>query len=544
MSGRIPKSPSLDFDRKQAKALLQGCLDGESKACERMLQHHPRFKAASVTELKSTSLQLSDAQLVVAREYGFPSWPRWKSFVETTQLDLAARAAALLKAVCSNDVSRAKDMLEREPELARYDLFTACACGEPDLVERQLSNNPDLANQRGGPNTWLPLQYACFSRYLRSDAVRAKRIVETVRILLKYRAAPNLSHTPQWQGVLHDNTPLFGAAGVANNAELTKLLLDAGADPNESCPAPDPENPRATIWGTEALYHASEFRDISCLRLLLEAKPHPYRVSYCLGRMVDFENAAGVKLYLEFGADPNFVVPWGGGRTHFLKAVVHGRSPESIAALLDHGAQIEATDAKGISAYRYAIRHGYTEIAELLAQRGARTTDVTESDRQLAAAWRGESVPLSGGKSVLDGALLAHAVQRHDVSVLKRLIIAGADVTSNDSGEHGVPPLHWACWRGKFQAAKVLLEAGADLNQTNCYGGDALGTTMHGSANCFDQNGGPGMKLPEEVVQGEYVEIVEMLLKAGARLPKNTSGASEAVKEVLRSRGVPDAEEA
>ncbi len=52
------------------------------------------------------------------------------------------------------------------------------------------------------------------------------------------------------------------------------MLLQAGADVNEM--AADTE------LGTEALYHASEFADIACLKLLLDARPHPSRVSYCL----------------------------------------------------------------------------------------------------------------------------------------------------------------------------------------------------------------------------------------------------------------------
>jgi hypothetical protein len=49
--------------------------------------------------------------------------------------------------------------------------------------------------------------------------------------------------------------------------------------------------------------------------------PHPKRISYCLARMLDFENPAGVDLYLDHGADPNFRVPWLRNRTHLHRAV-------------------------------------------------------------------------------------------------------------------------------------------------------------------------------------------------------------------------------
>jgi len=44
---------------------------------------------------------LHDAQLVIAREYGFASWPRWKQFVEARGLDTQARAGELVRAACS-----------------------------------------------------------------------------------------------------------------------------------------------------------------------------------------------------------------------------------------------------------------------------------------------------------------------------------------------------------------------------------------------------------------------------------------------------------
>jgi hypothetical protein len=65
---------------------------------------------------------------------------------------------------------------------------------------------------------------------------------------------------------------------------------------------------------------------------------------------------------------------------------------------------------------------------------------------------------------------------------------------------------------------------------------------MHGSLNCHDVFGGIGMKLPEEIIHGDYPAIARLLIEAGARLPKWVGG-SDAVQEVLRGAGVPDPEE-
>jgi len=104
-----------------------------------------------------------------------------------------------------------------------------------------------------------------------------------------------------------------------------------------------------------------------------------------------------------------------------------------------------------------------------------------------------------------------------------------------------MPPLHWAAWRGRFRAVRRLVEGGADIHWVNSYGGNALGTAIHGSANCFDAEGGPGMRLPDEALHGDYPAIVEFLIARGAELPDRIRGGSAAVQETLRRYGVPDA---
>jgi hypothetical protein len=61
--------PSLEQQRKRARELLRAARVGDPTALDRFRRHHPRFAAGS-------SLRLADAQLVIAREAGLPSWPR------------------------------------------------------------------------------------------------------------------------------------------------------------------------------------------------------------------------------------------------------------------------------------------------------------------------------------------------------------------------------------------------------------------------------------------------------------------------------------
>lgn len=73
----LPASPSLEHLRGQAKTLLKALLAGDAGARERVAAQLPQLAASDLRRAK-----LADAQLVLAREYGFPNWARLKTHVE------------------------------------------------------------------------------------------------------------------------------------------------------------------------------------------------------------------------------------------------------------------------------------------------------------------------------------------------------------------------------------------------------------------------------------------------------------------------------
>jgi hypothetical protein len=66
----LPARPSLEQLRKQAKELLRDYYLGNAAAAERFHVRIPRL-----SELEPSDVALADAQFVLAREYGFESWP-------------------------------------------------------------------------------------------------------------------------------------------------------------------------------------------------------------------------------------------------------------------------------------------------------------------------------------------------------------------------------------------------------------------------------------------------------------------------------------
>lgn len=79
----LPAVPNLEQQKKQAKELLDAARTNDPESITRFRNHHPRLAGRSEEYLRGSPLSLHDAQLVLAREYGFASWPKLKAHIET-----------------------------------------------------------------------------------------------------------------------------------------------------------------------------------------------------------------------------------------------------------------------------------------------------------------------------------------------------------------------------------------------------------------------------------------------------------------------------
>jgi ankyrin repeat protein len=371
----------------------------------------------------------------------------------------------------SGTLDRANTILAAHPDLARNDIHVAAILGDEAGVRRFLTLDPASAAAKGGPHDWDPLTHLCFSRYLRLDRGRSDGFVGAARALLDGGASANTgwwekSHQPRpvWESAL------YGAAGVAHHAGLTRLLLERGADPN------DEETP----------YHAPEGWDNSAMRVLVESgRLTPDSLSTMLLRKADWHDPAGVRLLLEHGADPNRMTRW--GRTALHQAILRDNDITAVEAMLDHGAD-PGLPFHAVSPVALAARRGRGDILALIERRGF-ALDLRGGDRLVAACAANDEARI---RTLVDqephlvaelqaegGRLLAAFAGNGNTNGIERLFDLGVDVGARfaeGDGYWGVAPgstaLHVAAWRARHDTVRLLIARGAPVNAT-----DGLGHT-------------------------------------------------------------------
>lgn len=220
----LPPRPDLDQLRRIAKERLKEARAGDDQALD-------RINAASA------GVTLSAAQLQLARDHGFSSWPGM-------QLEIARRSVLDL----------------RDPES-----LAAFVADHPELA------TADLQNWRDHPLGASPIGYLAMARH--DTATGTWRNVTgtgaAVSVLIAAGAPVN--------GVTGDReTPLITAASYGD-AEIAAVLIAAGADIDAVA-----RDDAGGVPGGSALLHAAVFAMTEVLDLLVSAK----------ARIRSFEEAA------------------------------------------------------------------------------------------------------------------------------------------------------------------------------------------------------------------------------------------------------------
>lgn len=209
MSKRLPARPNLEYLKSEAKDLLRAFQRGDGAVLRQIRNYHPRRRDLNDETIAAGEFGLQDAQLVVARQYSFESWPQLVAELELTPLK-----RVLEEAILSGDVAAVEELVTTHPELLRT----------------------NVRSRNGGP----PLSFAADAGQLEivkvllplapQDADRAKHAFNRAALQGHLDIARYLlDEKPELGADL--KFALFGPC-EALKAEAIAFLAELGADPN------------------------------------------------------------------------------------------------------------------------------------------------------------------------------------------------------------------------------------------------------------------------------------------------------------------------
>jgi hypothetical protein len=279
----LPPNPSLEFERKEAKALLRRLRAGDPDALARARAQHPRIGASA-----SDRSRLADAQLVIAREYGFASWPRLVRWFEAVD----------------------RQRYTHRPPFERADYEAMARALLAGHRERRVTAGRPLA-------AYVPRFYG-----MPLEEIFASAVTEDDAHL----AVARMYCQPSWDVLLERSAAQRGRRQLDPETDPIRLAAKA-------MDTTDPEELRRVVEAHPELLHPTDYEVSVGPRLLGMALAHERRkgaeamrpiIEWLVARGLDLQDelnrqlcgrmrmsADDVRWLLERGADPNGVAPNG-----------------------------------------------------------------------------------------------------------------------------------------------------------------------------------------------------------------------------------------
>ena len=235
----------------------------------------------------------------------------------------------------------------------------------------------------------------------------------------------------------------------------------------------DPEQASAVeVDGTSALHWAVHNDDVEVVGLLVSAGADVNAANrYGVGPLqaaCTSGNPQIVGLLVDAGADANAALP--AGETVVMTCARTG-SVAALERLIRGGADVNAAEHwRGQTALMWAAAGGHAESVALLLDHGADLQARSRAIRSSAEpppGYRGPTRVVGGFTPFL------FAVREGDLSTVEELLDAGASMT--ETGPDGTSPLVIAILNGHFELSAQLLDRGADPNVTD----ERHGSTLH-----------------------------------------------------------------
>ncbi len=513
----LPARPNLEMQQKRAKDLARAAWAGEPHALRRIQALHPKPPSAA-------DLSLADAQLVIARGYGFESWTAMRRKIESLAHTPVEQFCIALD---EQDVDRLRELLAKHSEVrAAVNRPLWHFGGRPVVPAKKNLPLLDVLLQYGADinlkSDWWAgpfgiLEYDC-------TPAEAAPLIERGAIVDIFAAA-HLRMFDRVQELVEQDPSLVHARGgdgktalhSAGTVEMARYLVERGAGLDVRCV--DHESTPAQYLVREApdvtrfLIERGAWTEIF-MAISLGVQP---LVERCLGEDAHvFDHRIGERLYSVAHDGKHASRPEDHRRGDIYRWVFGGsRSVIEVAARFgtpaihlrqgSGGPVLERLLARATPVQQFlaACSTGNRPVAERLAAEHPRLVSTLTRDQQQ---------------------LIIERVQADDLEAVRLMIDLGFDtrITGQDTGD----ALHWAAFLGNKALIELLLTANPALNSKDAtHGGTALGWAIFGSAHGW------------RVKTGDFAGVAQLLIDAGERIePDMLPTEREDLDRVLRAR--------
>lgn len=511
---RMREHPNLDQLKRQAKQLLNGFKSGDSEAIDEVNAHYNNPQIASFA--------LHDAQLVIARSYGFDSWTKLKAYVDGVTI------RRLVEAVHAGHIERVRTMLKARPELANMTvsygdehraIHYAVMHRQPEITRLLMQNG---ANARAGihphrdaTSAWTLAQergYDEIVAIIEDEEQRRKKPVPDrvtasaaeladepdrsavadgdLQLLRARLLEGKLTNRVRW-----DDGGLLTVAVRNNHIEVLQFLLECGFDPDERVSYGEGDwiaySQGYPLWYAAALGR----RDMAILLLDRGASPNVH---------VDSSGSAVYSAYSHKQWQMVGLLRARGGIVTADVAAIYRQTDLARKMLIDdeHGVlpqDIKTSDKPLAEELLRFGADGATEIVRMSLQRIDWPRDDVRWFRMLASPlsfWHhipwlyagnkdfdresylecfclilnacDVNVAGSFGRTILhEIAAMGDWITEDEVAAFGRAAVgAGARMDRRDEILNSTP-LGWASRWGRIQLVKLLIESGADPEEND-----------------------------------------------------------------------------
>lgn len=496
-----PVPSNLEQQRKRAKDLIHAARNGDAVALARI--RAVRSDAGGPPR----PLKLADAQLVVARDAGFDSWPKLVAHLQERDIQ------AFHEAVTRGDVERTRGLLAsahvrarvNEPMFAFGQRAAHVAAKDQAMLTTLIAAGADInmkSNWENGPYTVLDCADEGAVRFLLERGAR-----------LTPNVAARLGWFDELQALVNADATLVHARGgdgqqplhEARTVAIVDFLLERGAEIDARCidhnttPAqyalvdrPDVCRRLLARGATPDIFMAARFGDLDLTSRLLDTDPA------CAAARINEPGYAPVP--------PLHIYCWSLG---------FGRSPHDVALAFGH------RDVYDLLVARSPARIRFIDAAFAADERAARST-LAEQPSLLGSLTRG------------DHGRLAVAIFHERFDAAELMLRLGFDPAA--PGVDGGTALHAACWVGNVHMVDRILSLGivpVDARDPT-HQSTPLGWTAFGSVH-------------RRARGADYVSVVDRLVASGADIRALGNGegltllemaqGNAAMQAALRSRG-------